>query len=165
MATNYAAMCNFSHGHPEEPLSPYPDVGQNLYATSNKKINYRAAVWKWFGENKNYDFATQVCSGKTCDHYTQVNSNLAITWWVFIFLFCRQLVWADSILLGCGHHYCNGPIAGTPMKEGYLVVCNYVPPWVLFCDLILTRFQHLLMRWLIFFFFFDVHLSYGFHGL
>ena len=38
-------------------------------------MNYTATVWSWFGEKKYYDYDTQVCSGKTCGHYTQVNSN------------------------------------------------------------------------------------------
>jgi len=65
-------------------------------------------VAAWVGEDADYDYATNSCAqGKECGHYTQV-------------------VWRDSIGLGCGLTNCtdNNPFGNGPWQ---LWVCNYDP--------------------------------------
>lgn len=69
-------------------------------------------VAAWVGEDANYDYATNTCAaGQECGHYTQV-------------------VWRDSVGLGCGMTNCtvNNPFTGNGSGAWQLWVCNYNPP-------------------------------------
>jgi pathogenesis-related protein 1 len=101
-AQAYAEECVFQHSN-----SPY---GENLYATSGS-ANAQGVVDAWVSEVADYNYANNSCSG-VCGHYTQV-------------------VWADSLRLGCGVANCNvnSPFGGGSWQNW---VCNYDPPgnWV-----------------------------------
>lgn len=85
-----------------------PPYGSNAFAGTG---TYTAAevVASWVSEDANYDYATNTCAaGKECGHYTQV-------------------VWRDSVGLGCGMTECtaNNPFGGSGKWQ--LWVCNYDP--------------------------------------
>ena len=62
----------------------------------------------WASEAADYAYATNSCAdGKVCGHYTQV-------------------VWRDSLRLGCGMVRCDG--AGVPLGVSQIWVCNCDPP-------------------------------------
>ncbi|WP_438015628.1 CAP domain-containing protein [Sorangium sp. So ce315] len=97
-AQAYAERCQFVHSE-----SSY---GENLYASSGPSTP-EDVVATWVEESANYDLAANACSS-TCGHYTQV-------------------VWAESLRLGCGVADCT---TGSPFGGGswQLWVCNYDPP-------------------------------------
>ena len=76
-------------------------VGENIYATSGT-ATAQDAVTTWASEQVNYDYATNTCTAGQCGHYTQV-------------------VWATSVLLGCGISYCPG------LTYSSSIVCDYGP--------------------------------------
>jgi hypothetical protein len=80
--------------------------GENLFATSGSAAP-ADVVASWTAEAADYDHASNSCDG-TCGHYTQV-------------------VWADSLRLGCGVADCA---EGSPFSGGawQIWVCNYDPP-------------------------------------
>lgn len=82
-------------------VAGYAYVGENLYASSGA-ANVQQAVNLWASERNNYDLATNTCSGGTCGHYT-------------------QLVWADTLAVGCGRSSC--PAFTFPNT----LVCNFGP--------------------------------------
>ncbi len=101
-AQSWADQCNFSH----YTANTY---GQNIYASAGGGYpSAQSVVDSWVSEKKDYNYAANTCSG-TCGHYTQV-------------------VWRNSINLGCGIKYCttNSPFSG--FANWYIVVCNYLPP-------------------------------------
>lgn len=97
-AQAYAENCVFQHSN-----SPY---GENLYATTGGG-SPQDVVGSWVSEAANYNYSSNSCNG-TCGHYTQV-------------------VWADSLRLGCGMAVCNknSPFGGGSWE---IWVCNYDPP-------------------------------------
>lgn len=103
VAQAYAEKCIFEHN----PDSPY---GENLYAATGGSTP-QGVVKSWVDEVAAYDYASNSCSG-VCGHYTQV-------------------VWANSLRLGCGMAVCdqNSPFGGGSWE---IWVCNYDPPgnWV-----------------------------------
>jgi hypothetical protein len=74
-------------------------------------------VQSWYDEILGYDFSTGACNTNIvpmCGHYTQV-------------------VWADSLTLGCGAADCSaGGLSGSSLPNTFggpqLLVCNYAPP-------------------------------------
>lgn len=79
----------------------YPGyVGENVYGSSGA-ASAQGAVDSWAGEEADYDYDNNTCSG-VCGHYTQV-------------------VWAESQKLGCGISSCAG------LRFGNAIVCNYSP--------------------------------------
>ena len=61
------------------------------------------AVGLWVNEKSNYDSNSNTCAaGNVCGHYTQV-------------------VWENSLRLGCGKVRCDN-------NRGTLIICNYDPP-------------------------------------
>jgi len=97
-AQSWADGCKFGHSN-----SAY---GENIYATSGTATP-ADVVGSWVSEKAKYNYASNTCSG-TCGHYTQV-------------------VWANSISLGCGVKTCTqGSPFGSPSWQ--LWVCNYDPP-------------------------------------
>ncbi|KAI4296511.1 hypothetical protein L6164_036461 [Bauhinia variegata] len=74
--------------------------GENL-AGSTGDLSGAAAVALWVNERANYDYNSNSCVGGECLHYTQV-------------------VWRDSVRLGCAKVRCN--------NGGTFIGCNYAPP-------------------------------------
>ena len=97
-AQNYANThigdCNLVH-------SQGGSYGENL-AGSLGDLSVVDAVKLWVDEKANYDYNSNTCAaGAMCGHYTQV-------------------VWRDSVRLGCAKVRCN--------NGGTFVGCNYDPP-------------------------------------
>jgi pathogenesis-related protein 1 len=88
-----------------------PPYGSNAFAGTGTYTPAQV-VASWVGEDANYDYATNTCApGQMCGHYTQV-------------------VWRDSVGLGCGMTNCtkNNPFSGDGNGPWQLWVCNYDPP-------------------------------------
>lgn len=107
-AQAWAAQCIWAH-------SGTPNVGENLYATTNRYSNPaqyppKTAVDAWGSEGVDYTFSTNTCaSGHICGHYTQI-------------------VWASSTTIGCAFQDCP-TIQGLPWANGgTITVCQYKPP-------------------------------------
>ncbi|KAK1300949.1 hypothetical protein QJS10_CPB13g00044 [Acorus calamus] len=76
--------------------------GENIFKGSGSDWTAKDAVDLWVGEEKNYDYNSNTCAdGEMCGHYTQV-------------------VWANSVELGCARVNCDG--------DGVFITCNYSPP-------------------------------------
>ena len=104
VAQAYAEKCIWEHSSNQ--------YGENLYATSGGGTP-ADVVGSWASEAADYDYATDTCApNKACGHYTQV-------------------VWADTLKLGCGMAKCpdNAPWGNGPWE---MWVCNYDPPgnWI-----------------------------------
>jgi hypothetical protein len=85
-----------------------PPYGSNAFAGTGTYTPAQV-VAAWVGEDVDYNYATNTCAaGKECGHYTQV-------------------VWRDSVGLGCGMKTCtiNNPFGGNGAWQ--LWVCNYDP--------------------------------------
>jgi pathogenesis-related protein 1 len=98
VAQAWADGCKFQHSGGV--------YGENLYATTGSATP-EAVVASWVSEDADYVYATNTCSA-VCGHYTQV-------------------VWRDSMHLGCGVTDCT---ESSPFGSGawQLWVCNYDPP-------------------------------------
>ncbi|KAI3875374.1 hypothetical protein MKW98_000051 [Papaver atlanticum] len=76
--------------------------GENIAYSPNSFFSASDAVARWVSEKDNYDRPANTCNpGTICTRYTQV-------------------VWNNSIQLGCARVTCAG-------NTGALVVCNYSP--------------------------------------
>ena len=77
--------------------------GQNLAGMSDDSLDAAGAVKMWVDEGQNYDYDSNTCATgeDQCLHYTQV-------------------VWRDSVQLGCARVVCN--------TGGTFIICNYNPP-------------------------------------
>ncbi|XP_010068342.2 basic form of pathogenesis-related protein 1 [Eucalyptus grandis] len=85
--------CSLVHSN-----GPY---GENL-AKGTSTFTGTYAVSLWVAEKQNYNYNTNTCSsGCDCLHYT-------------------QMVWRDSVRVGCARVQCN--------NGWWYVVCNYDPP-------------------------------------
>lgn len=95
-AANYAssrkADCSLVHSN-----GPY---GENL-AKGSGSFSGKAAVDLWVAEKRHYVYANNSCVGGECLHYTQV-------------------VWHDSLRIGCARVQCN--------NGWWFVTCNYDYP-------------------------------------
>ena len=106
VSNNWATRCKWAH-------SGTVGVGENLYATTvrTSPINFNPSspVNSWGNEKIYYNYTTNICTvGKVCGHYTQV-------------------VWDDSVQLGCAYQDCP-MIQGIPWANGgTIVVCQYYP--------------------------------------
>ncbi|XP_010270442.1 PREDICTED: basic form of pathogenesis-related protein 1-like [Nelumbo nucifera] len=83
-----------------ELLHSTMDYGENI-ATASWSMSAKEAVDMWIDERPFYDHASNTCKGGDCLHYTQV-------------------VWRDSVHLGCAISNCK---AG-----GSFAICLYDPP-------------------------------------
>ncbi|KAL6517535.1 hypothetical protein OROMI_033236 [Orobanche minor] len=97
-AKNYANQrigdCALTHSN-----GPY---GENLAKGSSINFSGVSAVNMWVAEKLHYNYTSNSCiGGNQCLHYTQV-------------------VWGDSIRIGCARVKCN--------NGWYYVVCSYDPP-------------------------------------
>jgi hypothetical protein len=98
VAQAYAENCVFKHSS--------NSYGENLYATTGGG-SPQDVVGSWVSEVSDYNYGSNSCSG-VCGHYTQV-------------------VWANTLRLGCGTAQCtkNSPFGGGSWE---IWVCNYDPP-------------------------------------
>ncbi|XP_058081780.1 pathogenesis-related protein PRB1-2-like [Magnolia sinica] len=97
-ARNYANQrigdCRLVHSG-----GPY---GENIFWGSGREFTAADAVNSWVGERRDYNYNANTCAaGKQCGHYTQV-------------------VWRDSVRLGCARVKCN--------SGAIFITCNYSPP-------------------------------------
>jgi pathogenesis-related protein 1 len=84
--------------------------GSNAFAGTGKSTP-EEVVASWVGEDAYYDYASNSCeAGQQCGHYTQV-------------------VWRDSVQIGCGMTNCteNSPFTSSGKGAWQLWVCNYNP--------------------------------------
>ncbi|CAK8530396.1 unnamed protein product [Lathyrus sativus] len=75
--------------------------GENIAKSFGGDLSGTDAVKLWVSEKPNYDYNSNTCVGGECRHYTQV-------------------VWRNSIRLGCGKVKCD--------NGGTFVTCSYDPP-------------------------------------
>ncbi len=103
IAQAYAEVCVFEH-------SGADGLGENLFANAGSVVTAPTVVDAWVSEDAFFDYDANSCApGEMCGHYTQV-------------------VWADSLRLGCGYAQCtvNSPFNGFTTWDNW--VCNYDPP-------------------------------------
>lgn len=99
VAQAWADNCEW--GHNDGRSESYPGyVGENIYGTSGTPTG-AAVTEAWASEEQYYDYDSNSCSD-VCGHYTQV-------------------VWADSLKLGCAISNCPN------LPYPNFVVCNYSP--------------------------------------
>lgn len=103
-AEAYAGQCIWAHSDGRI------NVGENLYANTNVGAGMREAAALWADEYRFYNFNSDTCTpGEQCGHYT-------------------QMVWLDSILVGCGDAVCQPlryPNGSVLYSEAVNVVCHY----------------------------------------
>jgi Cysteine-rich secretory protein family len=97
VAQNWANQCVFSHNDGRNTdyaaLSTNAgQVGENIFVTTRPRADAlsgpNSAVVSWASEVTDYNYSTNSCiSGEICVHYT-------------------QLVWANSLRVGCGVSQC-----------------------------------------------------------
>lgn len=99
LAGRFLLDCQFAHSSQAERTNVvgFSYVGENLFLSGFVPTGDQV-VDAWNSEKPNYHYATNTCSGE-CGHYT-------------------QMVWADSVELGCALKEC---------PSGYLVACEYGP--------------------------------------
>jgi len=103
-AAGYSQQCTWQHS------SDRINTGENLYAATDPSADVQDAVDAWAGEHVDYDFNTGACRpGRQCGHYT-------------------QLVWQESLLIGCGQASCSPlryPNGDVVADQASYVVCRY----------------------------------------
>ncbi|XP_072951812.1 pathogenesis-related protein 1A-like [Typha angustifolia] len=95
-ASQRAADCQLEHSG-----GPY---GENIFWGGGSSWTAADAVNSWVSEKQYYDYESNSCSAppnESCGHYTQV-------------------VWADSLQLGCAAVTCD--------SGDTFITCNYYPP-------------------------------------
>ncbi len=113
VAQAWVETCTWSHN--PERSSAYLNlsgdevyVGENLYMSSATAVSPYDAVTSWASEAQHYDYASNSCAdGEVCGHYT-------------------QLVWRDSLKVGCGMAFC-GTLDNSTLTNVTLLACNYAP--------------------------------------
>ncbi|MCP4593336.1 MAG: hypothetical protein GY842_21585, partial [bacterium] len=103
-AAAYAEQCVWAHS--DERIN----VGENLYASTDLSSGIDEGAEMWANEYQFYNFISRSCApGEQCGHYT-------------------QMVWFDSILVGCGDAVCEPlrlPNGSTQYASAVNVVCWY----------------------------------------
>jgi pathogenesis-related protein 1 len=107
VAQNWADQETF--GHNANRTSDYAALGGSGYVGENIALGMGSAtlaglVNLWIEEGINYDAAANTCASGSCGHYTQV-------------------VWADTLRVGCG----VSQILAPPFSGARFLVCNYAP--------------------------------------
>ena len=76
MAQSWADLCIYEHGGFEPNLTPFINVGQNLFiGTGAGSDSGLLATELWHDEDQYFSFDTNSCqSGEVCGHYTQVRN-------------------------------------------------------------------------------------------
>nr|QYF06691.1 pathogenesis-related protein 1d [Allium sativum] len=97
-AQNYANQQRGGDCHLVHSGGPY---GENLFGGSGAAFTGLDAVNLWASEKQYYHYDSNTCDpGRVCGHYT-------------------QLVWANSVSIGCGRVTCN--------NGGIFIICSYNP--------------------------------------
>jgi uncharacterized protein YkwD len=99
LAQTWADNCQWAHNDSRSDTFP-GYIGENI-AGGGLLLNGQTVTDLWAAEEANYDYDNNSCSA-VCGHYTQV-------------------VWAESLRMGCGYADCSGTAAG------HFIVCNYSP--------------------------------------
>ncbi|XP_038075979.1 peptidase inhibitor 16-like [Patiria miniata] len=113
MAQAWSAECVWGHGQTEPNITPFKQIGQNLYRISGygNRPSGRAVSQAWYNEISWYTLETNACQeGKVCGHYT-------------------QLAWANSHFLGCAMYFCENATGDGRVQYNnvWIVTCNYGP--------------------------------------
>jgi|GEM_PF-1693107 len=113
-AQQYANQCVWEHS------SNRINVGENLYVEGSSSASHvtpiSQAVESWASEFSLYDFNSATCQpGEMCGHYTQI-------------------VWQESLLVGCAVTKCNpmldsngNLLFSTDFPTANFIVCHYGP--------------------------------------
>jgi pathogenesis-related protein 1 len=120
----YAATCMFPVHDSKRSISPsnsqptiFTSVGENMYGSSPPSTNLTTlglAAVNSFGSEKPYYLVgkptgSNCMTGKVCGHYTQI-------------------VWRNSLKVGCGYATCTPPKGSTTLTGSWsVVVCRYGP--------------------------------------
>jgi hypothetical protein len=102
-ARAYAQQCVWAHS--DDRIN----VGENLAYSTDLSFSIEQAVGLWAEEYEGYDFASGSCSIDQCGHYT-------------------QLVWQNTLLVGCGDAVCaplRAPTGVPVVGEARYHVCRY----------------------------------------
>lgn len=107
-ASAWANQCKDSDGdglidhNPDRSNGQPYYVGENIFASSGS-ATAGGAVKGWADEASHYHYDTNTCDDKAvCGHYT-------------------QLVWRDTLQLGCAIAFCSG------LTYSSVIVCDYGP--------------------------------------
>ncbi|XP_006266257.2 peptidase inhibitor 16 isoform X1 [Alligator mississippiensis] len=101
-AKAYAEKCIWDHNKDRGRR------GENLFIMM-EELDLQLAMEDWHSEYQYYNLTTTKCAtGRMCGHYTQV-------------------VWANTLRIGCGAHFCE-TVEGIEERDMHLLVCNYEPP-------------------------------------
>ncbi|TPP65455.1 Pathogenesis protein PRMS [Fasciola gigantica] len=99
-AQKWSKQCKVGHDRGEDrKVNGFWWVGQNFAGNPSVKGGF----YSWFDEHNKYNFTKNSCES-VCGHYTQV-------------------VWQESIYLGCGVTQCPK----NKFPYGLAIVCNYGP--------------------------------------
>lgn len=123
-ATMAAAAQAWSDGCHNITHSYEPGKGENTYysfansadALGTPVFNYQDAVDSWYSEIQFWNFT----SGMNLQQFADADSG-----------HFTQLVWTDTMQIGCGGTSCPGPTSTPGFEDytyGYVVVCQYYPP-------------------------------------
>lgn len=106
-AQEWANECTATH-RPNRDLSPYINMGENLYWWFSGSYNEAKAVKYWWDELQYYDMDGHSCEKhEVCGHYI-------------------TMVWAKSEKLGCGVARCHRLEDMSYIeRESYYFVCSY----------------------------------------
>jgi len=113
VAQAWANTCTWDHGMLYDCSGNR--LGQNLYVESSAGgypgLNLTGVAYAWWNEKQYYTFSSGACaSGQICGHYT-------------------QLVWANSMQVGCAYKNCpTMSVGGSTWNNCLFVVCDYTPP-------------------------------------
>lgn len=102
-ATAYAGQCIWAHSDDRV------NEGENLAYSTGLSFSIDQAVGLWADEYVGYDFASGACSVDACGHYT-------------------QLVWHNTMLVGCGDAVCapmRAPSGTILASRARYHVCRY----------------------------------------
>lgn len=107
IAQDYAQSCKW--GHNDDRSETYPGyVGENIYAAYGQTTTPADAIESWADEAQYYDYNTNTCQdNQVCGHYTQI-------------------VWRDSVKIGCAQVKCP-TLTGLGWTNADYIVCNYAP--------------------------------------
>lgn len=104
-AARHAARCRFQHDD-----NAGPDIGENLYLHSSidALVSPTSVVESWASEVRDYRLKPLAWEDQGTGHYTQI-------------------VWADTLSVGCGMAICPNFIWSSGRRGGQIWVCRYAP--------------------------------------
>ena len=111
MAEGFAAKCVADHSM-DKDLQPsmFDSIIRNFYVLSEldfgKQVNYSAVMNVWFGESSGYNYRASICTGLSCQNYTQVCSIRAMERGCCITGVHQELI-ILIVLLTCIYRWCR----------------------------------------------------------